>query len=153
MPPLRRGFTAIELVIVMVIAGIVAGLTASRMENFIMKQRVSKAALSVTNDIQQAFAIAGRNRRPIRIVVDTARMQIVITERPQTTIFRRTTFSDEYKLKSSNVSFYPSTPLEIYPNGLASDTMWIRFRSAIRRDTTSRYVRVSRAGMIQVLNK
>lgn len=150
---LRRGFTVLELMIVVIVAGIFAGLSASKIAEYMTKQRVSKAALSVTNDVQQAFAIAGRNRRPIRLYMDTTRMQLMITDRAKTTIFRRNTLGSAYSLKSSNVSFYPTAGVEIFPNGLASDTMWVRFRSVVRRDTTSRYLRVSRAGMVQVLSK
>jgi prepilin-type N-terminal cleavage/methylation domain-containing protein len=151
---LRSGFSLLELMTVLVIAGIITGLSAGRISTYITQQRVAKAASSITNDLQQAFAIAGRNRRPIRIVLDTTRMQLAITDRAQTAVFRRVSLGGGYGLSSSNVTFYPSTPLEIYPNGLAADTMWIRFRVVMPQNATySRLVRVSRAGMVQVLKK
>jgi len=136
----------VELLIVVTMAGIVGGLSIGKLSAYMMQQRVAKAAFSVTNDLQQAFAIAGRIRRPVRIVIDTATMQLSITDRAQTTVMRRVGLGQSYGLKATNVSFYPATPLEIYPNGLASDTMWISLQSS----GTSRYIRVSRAGMVQV---
>jgi hypothetical protein len=47
---------------------------------------------------------------------------------------------------SSNVAFYPSTPLEIYPNGFASDTMLITLTS----NGYTQRVRVSKGGSVQV---
>ena len=149
----RVGFSILELIIVLMVAGILAGLTAGRISSYMTQQRVAKAALSITNDLQQAFAIAGRNRRPIRVVIDTTNMQLSITDRAQTTVFRRITLGSAYQLTSNNVSFYPSTPLEIYPNGLAADTMWIRLRATVASQSYSRLVRVSRAGMVQVKNQ
>jgi Tfp pilus assembly protein FimT len=130
----------------MTLAGIVGGLSIGKLSAYMTQQRVAKAAFSITNDLQQAFAVAGRIRRPVRIVIDTTTMQLSITDRAQTTIIRQVSLGDAYGLKSANVSFYPATPLEIYPNGLASDTMWIRMQAL----NTSRYIRVSRAGMVQV---
>jgi prepilin-type N-terminal cleavage/methylation domain-containing protein len=149
----RPGFSMLELITVLVIAGILVGLGAGRISTYVTQQRVAKASSAITNDLQQAFAIAGRVRRPVRIVLDTAKMQLSITDRAQTTLFRRVGLGKEFQLQSSNVAFYPSTPLEVYPNGLASDTMWIRFRTTVASNTYSRLVRVSRAGMIQVLNQ
>jgi prepilin-type N-terminal cleavage/methylation domain-containing protein len=142
----RRGFTMIELLIVVTMAGIVGGLSIGKISAYMMQQRVAKAAYSITNDLQQAFAVAGRIRRPVRIVIDTTTMQLSITDRAQTTVIRRVSLGQAYGLTSANVSFYPATPLEIYPSGLAADTMWISLQSS----GTSRYIRVSRAGMVQV---
>ena len=148
-PPMLRprpGFSLLELVIVMVLAGIISGLSFGKITNLIAQQRVAKAAAAITNDLQQAFAIAGRNRRPVRIVIDTAKMQINITDRAQTTNFRRTSLGSTYNLRAANVSFYPSTPVEVYPNGLASDTLSI----TLSANGSTRRLRVTRAGMVQI---
>src|SRR2546423_11340367 len=85
----RVGFTVMELMIVVTLAGIVGGLSIGKLSAYMMQQRVAKAAFSLTNDLQQAFAVVGRIRRPVRIVIDTTRMQISITDRAQTTVIRR----------------------------------------------------------------
>jgi prepilin-type N-terminal cleavage/methylation domain-containing protein len=143
---LRRGFSMLELLAVLVITGVVTGLSMSRFTALLAHERVAKAAVGIANDIRTGFAIPGRIRRPVRITVDTAMMQLVITDRAQTTTYRKTAFGSRYNLKSSNVTFYPSSPLEIYPNGFASDTMLITLTSS---GLTQR-VRVSKTGMVQV---
>ena len=145
----RRGFTFIEMLVVVTIAGVVGGLAIGKIGAYTTQQRVIKASASLTNDLQQAFAIAGRTRQPVRIVLDTASMQLSITDRSQASVMRRVSLGGAYGLSSQNIAFYPSAPLEIYPNGLASDTMAISLRSY----GTSRYIRVSRAGMVQVMVK
>jgi prepilin-type N-terminal cleavage/methylation domain-containing protein len=143
---LRRGFSLLELLVVLVITGVVTGLSMSRFSAYLGHERVAKAALGISNDIRAGFAIPGRVRRPVRIRVDTAGMQLLITDRSQTTVYRKTAFGSRYNLMSSNVAFYPSTPLEIYPNGFASDTMLITLTS----NGYTQRVRVSKGGSVQV---
>jgi prepilin-type N-terminal cleavage/methylation domain-containing protein len=143
---LRRGFSMLELLAVLVITGVVTGLSMGRFSALLAHERVAKAAVGIANDIGTGFAIPGRIRRPVRITVDTAQMQLVITDRAQTTTFRKTAFGSRYNLKSSNVTFYPSSALEVYPNGFASDTMLITLTS----NGFTQRVRVSKTGMVQV---
>jgi prepilin-type N-terminal cleavage/methylation domain-containing protein len=142
----RRGFSMLELLVVLVITGVVTGLSMSRFAALLAHERVAKATAGIANDIRAGFAIPGRIRRPVRIRVDTAAMQLVITDRAGSTTYRKTGFGSRYNLNSSNVTYYPSSALEIYPNGFASDTMLITLTSA---GNTQR-VRVSKAGMIQI---
>ena len=136
----------LELMVVLVTAGVLSGLSIGKISDIIAQQRVAKAAAAITNDLQQAFAIAGRNRRPVRIVIDTAKMQLQITDRSQTTNFRRTGLASAYNLRASNVRFYPSTPIEVFPNGLSSDTLSI----TLSANGSTRRLRVTRAGMVQI---
>ncbi|HKO14800.1 MAG TPA: prepilin-type N-terminal cleavage/methylation domain-containing protein [Gemmatimonadaceae bacterium] len=145
--PSRRGFTLIELLTVFVIAGLLMGITARGIGPMIMQQRLDKAANAMTNDLRVAFAMSARNRHPIRVTVDTTRMLLSVTDRAQGIVLRKTTFGSDFGLKSANVaSIYPTSPVEIYPNGLASDSLVISFRSG----SYHRQVWVSRAGMVQV---
>ena len=142
----RRGFTLLELLVVLVVMGVVTGLSMGRFSALLAHERVAKAAVGIANDIRTGFAIPGRIRRPVRITVDTTQMQLVITDRGQNTTYRKTAFGSRYNLKGSNVTFYPASALEIYPNGFASDTMLITLTS----NGFSQRVRVSKAGMVQV---
>lgn len=143
---LRRGFSMLELLAVLVITGVVTGLSMGRFSSLLAHERVAKAAVGIANDIGTGFAIPGRIRRPVRITVDTAQMQLVITDRAQTTTYRKTAFGSRYNLTSRNVTFYPSSALEVYPNGFASDTMLITLTS----NGFTQRVRVSKTGMVQV---
>jgi prepilin-type N-terminal cleavage/methylation domain-containing protein len=142
----RRGFSMLELLVVLVITGVVTGLSMSRFSAYLAHERVARAAEGIANDLRTGFAIPGRVRRPVRISVDTAAMMVLITDRAQSTTYRKTAFGSRYNLKGSNVAFYPSSALEIYPNGFASDTMNIRLTS----NGFTKQVRVTRGGMVQV---
>jgi prepilin-type N-terminal cleavage/methylation domain-containing protein len=141
----RRGFSLIELFTVLVIVGVVTGLSMSRFTKYLGHERVKSAAYGIANDLRSGFAIPGRIRRPVRITVDTTAMMVLVTDRAQTTTYRKTAFGSRYNLKGSNVRYYPSV-LEIYPNGFASDTMSITLVST----GDSARIRVSKGGMVQV---
>lgn len=145
MPLHRRGFSLLELMIVVTIAGVVTGLSMGRFANYLAHERVAKAAVGIATDVSAAFAIPGRIRRPVRIRVDTTAMALVVTDRAQSTTYRNTPFGSRYNLTSSNVSYYP-TVLEVYPNGFASDTMLITLTS----NGYTQRVRVTKGGTVQV---
>lgn len=142
----RRGFSLIELFVVLTILGVVAGLSMGRFSNYLAHERVAKAAVGIANDINTAFAIPGRIRRPVRIRVDTTAMTLLVTDRAQTTTYRSTPFGSRYNLRGTNVSYYPSTVLEVYPNGFASDTMLITLTS----NGFTKLVRVTKGGTVRV---
>lgn len=143
----RRGFSLLELLVVVVIGGVITGLSMSRFSAYLARERVARAAEGIANDVRTGFAVPGRVRRPVRILVDTGAMMLLITDRAQSTTYRKTAFGSRYNLKGSNVAYYPSaTAFEIYPNGFASDTMLITLTS----NGFTKRVWASRGGMVQV---
>jgi hypothetical protein len=126
---------------------VVGALSMSKFSAYLAHERVTKATVGLADDLRMAFAVPGRIRRPVRIWCDTARMQMLVTDRGQTTTYRKTAFGSRYNLKSTNVRYYPSSAwIEIYPNGFASDTMVITLSS----NGYSRSLKVSKGGMVQV---
>jgi prepilin-type N-terminal cleavage/methylation domain-containing protein len=143
----RAGFSMLELLVVLVITGVVTGLSMSRFSAYLAHERIAKAAIGIADDLRMAFAIPGRIRRPVRIWCDTTKMQMTVTDRAQSTTYRKTAFGSRYNLKSTNVAYYPSSSwVEIFPNGFASDTMVITLSSS---GYTER-IKVSKGGMVQV---
>ncbi len=143
----RAGFSMLELLVVLVITGVVTGLSMSRFSAYLAHERIAKAAIGIADDLRMAFAIPGRIRRPVRIWCDTTKMQMTVTDRAQSTTYRKTAFGSRYNLNSANVAYYPSSAwVEIFPNGFASDTMVITLSSS---GYTER-IKVSKGGMVQV---
>jgi Tfp pilus assembly protein FimT len=132
--------------VVLVIIGVTSSITLGKLNQLMVMTRIQRAAASVQNDMEAAFAIAVRNRRPIRISWNSATQQMTVTDRAGTTVFRRTNLSlGSYGLRSSDVSFSAS-PIEVYPDGFASDTLSI----TISRSNITKHVRMSRAGMVRI---
>src|SRR5438128_11551159 len=86
----RAGFTLIELMLVFALVGIVAAIAIRSVGDTIMRDRVNKVGAVLSTDMEQAFALAARQRAPIRVLIDSARMTIAIVERADATMKYRT---------------------------------------------------------------
>jgi len=140
----RRGFTILELVVVVFIAGVVAAMSFGKIRALVVHDRLRNASASVQNDVEAAFTLATRNRLPIRIYWSGDALQMKITDRNGIT-YRRLNLGSTYGLHSWNVKFSKS-PLEVYPNGLAADTLLVTLHKY--GDTTK--VWVSKGGLVKV---
>jgi hypothetical protein len=109
--------------------------------------RVARAAQAYGEELQSAFAIVGRDRKPVRIVYDSIAMELKVMNRAQTVTYRRRRFDKdtEYKLYPGNIR--PSNfSLEVFPPGLAADSLSIVFS----RNGKFRRVRMLRGGLVQI---
>jgi Tfp pilus assembly protein FimT len=135
----------LELLVVIVIGGVMAKLSISRIHDLMSQQRVVHAATAVQNDLEAAFQIAGRNRQPVRIAWDPSAQQLQITDRAGTTFYRKTNLGRQaYGFASNSVTF-SSWLVEVYPNGLANGPLLITISS----NSFIKKLRMSRAGLVQ----
>lgn len=142
----RRGFTLLEVMVVLVVSGVVVALSSGKIHDILVQQRVARAATALQNEIEAAFTIAGRNRQPVRITWDSAGQRMLISDRTATTYYRKTTLSqDAYGLSPSSFSSTRSS-VDIYPNGLANDSLVITISSS----PATKKVRMLRGGVVQV---
>ena len=140
----RRGFTLLEIMVVVFIAGIVGMMSLGKIRALMVHGRLRSASQSVQNDVEAAFTLATRNRLPIRIYWSGDALQMKVTDRNGIT-YRRLNLGSTYGLHSWNVKFSKS-PLEVYPNGLAADTLLVTLHKY--GDTTK--VWVSKGGLVKV---
>ena len=141
-----RGFTVLELIVVMTIVGILAAVTVPRIAQVNTQNKVQRAANALQSEIQQAFAIAGRNRQPVKFLWDAASLQVRVTDRPATKIYRKTGLgAGSFGFSASEVTIAP-TVLTVFPNGLASDTLYMK----VSKSGFSKTVRVSKSGMTRI---
>ncbi len=146
----RRGFTLIELLIVIAMIGVMVTLSTGRTSKMITSWRVTRAAEAIGNELQAAFALVGRNRKPLVLQVDKTKMQLRLVSRSGADTFRLRALgpTSEYRLQSADLTVYPATTpttLEIYPPGLASDSLSI----IISRNGAARRIRMLRGGLAQ----
>jgi len=143
----------IEMLVVFVVFGVAAMIAIRSVGDTLRRDRVSKAAAILSSDLEQAFALAARQRVPVRLrMVDSVQL-FTARDRIDTTIrFRRRSFGSgtEYSLdymKSNRDS------IDVMPSGLASDT--INITLGITTTGGARYtksIRATRGGLVRVGN-
>jgi prepilin-type N-terminal cleavage/methylation domain-containing protein len=146
--PLRRaGFTILELVVVISIVAIMTSMALPAFTRIVEQTRLDRAAQSLSYDLQAAFAIVGRNRKPVRISWVPAKVQFSITDRFDTLFKSRPMgLTTDYKLSPS--MFTVSNPqVDIFPPGLAADSLNIHIVNGKLKRTIS----MSRGGLVRVL--
>jgi prepilin-type N-terminal cleavage/methylation domain-containing protein len=143
--PLRRGFSILELITVLVLIGVLATVSAGKVRDVMTQQRLYRASGVIQTNVEAAWALAARNRRPIEISWNSSNRQMNITDRAGTTNFRRTALGqDPYGLTTGTVTF-SRTRTEVFPDGLADDTLLITLSSF----GVTKKIWVSRAGLVQ----
>ncbi len=142
----RRGFSMIELLVVISMIGILSMFAFARTSSMMTQWRVARAAQAYAEEIQSAFAIVGRNRKPITITLDKVNMELRMTDRAGI-VYRRRNFgwTSAYKLDSADVKLSKLT-VEVYPPGLAADSVSVE----ISRQGKYRRVRMLRGGLVQI---
>lgn len=140
-----RGFTAIEMLLVIVILSLLAVVTYPNVANSLRGARIDRASRVVAMDLQQALAAAARERAPVRISqVAGGREYVMISRRTDDTLLtRRLTGESDYQVTDLIMS---PTMLDVYPTGRTSAL----FTATLREGGREHVVRMSRAGQVRI---
>jgi type II secretion system GspH-like protein len=106
--------------------------------------RVNRASSIVAGDIEQAFAMAARQRKPIRLTFVSGTQSYTINDRASGAILVARSFGPTAEVSLSGLSA-SATILDIYPSGLASGSDTV----TLQLGTYSRRVTVTRVGLIR----
>jgi len=134
---------------VFVLFAVVAAIGVRAMGETLQHDKPAKAANTFAADIEAAFSLAGRQRLPVRIHLDSAKRIYHMEDRTDTT----------FKLKARDlsagdreVSYMRFNPANFYimPSGLATSTLTAQFSYVGAKGTVSHTVTVSRTGSVTV---
>src|SRR5919109_1348248 len=91
--PVTSSFTASVL-------ALMVGMAAPAVAKDISPSRVNRAARVVAGDLEQALTLAGRQRRPVRVVFDGSAKEIRLVDRVSGNLISRRQLGDvsDYKL-------------------------------------------------------
>ena len=127
-----------------VILGLVVAITGPPVARQIRQYRVGQAANVVAGDLELAFSMAARQRKPMR-VTRTGTSYTIADRAGGTVRFRRALGQDsEYQVQSVAFS---ADPVDVFPSGVATsvDTVTLTSGAAVRR------VVMSPAGQVRIL--
>lgn len=140
----RGGFTAIEMLIVVVVIGIMAAAVMPRISRIVAEERVRKLQGAVAVDLELAFALANRERKPVTVTYNTSTSVLEVKDRATNTVLKSHYLGQNQGLSATAVSFSPTAGITIFPNGLATAAVTVLLINGeyIRR------VAVTRAGLV-----
>ena len=141
-----RGFSIFELLTVVVILGILAAMLGPAMSRIIRHNRVNRAATVIASDLQNAFAVAARQREPVRIQADPSNRSYQFIDRKTVAVLRiRTFYGDTSEYRLTSLVFTPST-IDVFPNGVSSTPLVIDLANG----DYNKQITASTAGFIRV---
>jgi type II secretion system protein H len=142
----RPAFTMVEVLVVVAIIGILATMAGPAMSRIVRHQRVNRAATVIAADLQNAFAVAARQREPVRIQADAPSRSYQFLDRKTGAVLRvRTFYGDTSEYRLTSLVFVPTT-LDVFPSGISSSPVTISLANGDYNKT----ITASTAGFIRV---
>lgn len=139
----RRGFTLIEIVIVVVIIGMILRFGLPSFSRTMRVGRVNSAATALSADLDRAFATAARQRKPVRLTwTGGTTMRYTLTDRVSGTVLLTRPIGTA---GATTVNFSVS-PLDVFPGGFASSALTV----TVTEGDYTRHVQMTRAGLTLV---
>ncbi len=143
----RHGFSMMEMLVVIVILGVLSAMVGPAMSRIVRHNRVNRSATLIAADLQNAFAVAARQREPVRIQADANTRSYVFVDRKTGAILRiRTFYGDTSEYRLTRLTFTPTT-IDVFPSGVSSAPLVVDLANG---DYT-RQVTASTAGFIRML--
>lgn len=143
--PRRRGFTVIEMAIVVVIIGLLAAMVIPRIGRGLAQRELERASQTLAVDLQNGPQLAARLRRPVLFrAVGTTGYELVDRAAPATRyVYRNFTTASR-----TGVSFGIANTLVFFPNGITSGarSYTVTVNGQTRTVTVTRIGHVRRIG-------
>ena len=138
------GFSMLEMLIVLIVIGLLVAITVNKTSRIMRHERVNRAAQIMVQDFQNGFAMAGRQRAPVRLTFTASTKTYVFTDRSSGTVFQTRSMGSGTEFALSTLA--PSvTTVDILPNGIGSTA----FSVNLTQGDYTRQVTASSAGFVR----
>jgi prepilin-type N-terminal cleavage/methylation domain-containing protein len=142
---LPAGFSMLEMLLVLIVIGLLVAISIPRMGRVMRHERVNRAAQVVVADLQNGFAMAGRQRAPVRLTFTAATKTYVFSDRATGTVFQTRIMDNRSEYALTTLSASPSS-IDVLPNGIGSVSLMV----TIAQGDYSRTVTASSAGFVRL---
>ncbi len=136
----------IEMLIVMVVMGILVKIGITKMGRIMRHERVNRAAQVLVADLQNGFAMAGRQRAPVRLTFTVSTKTYVFSDRATGTVFQTRIMDSRSEYALTSMTATPAT-IDVLPNGIGSAS----FTVTVAQGDYSRSVTASSAGFVRLV--
>jgi prepilin-type N-terminal cleavage/methylation domain-containing protein len=138
--PVRAGFTLVEMLIVIVLAGILTAVALPRFRDVLASSRLSRVSRAVASDLDVGISLAGRQRRPVRIECDCPNRILRVVDRATGTVLHQRALGGTQDLSVGSMTLAASdggTSVVVFPNGLASAQLTVLLDESGRTRTVT----------------
>ncbi len=140
------GFSMLEMMVVLIVVGLLVAISVPKMARVMRHERVNRAAQVVVADLQNGFAMAGRQRAPVRLTFTPTTKTYVFTDRATGTVFQTRIMDNRSEYGLTTLSSTPAT-VDVLPNGIGSASLTV----TIAQGDYSRTVTASSAGFVRLV--
>jgi prepilin-type N-terminal cleavage/methylation domain-containing protein len=142
----RRGFTMIEMALAFAIIGILTVIMVPKIGRVIQANQVRRATAQVAGDLERAFTLAARYRRPMRLACVCGSGTYTVADRTGGTVRLSRNLRADGDLGILTVTF-SRTPVDIFPSGISNFPDTVRITSGI----STRRIIMTTAGQVRIL--
>jgi Tfp pilus assembly protein FimT len=149
-PGNRSGFTMIELALTFTVIAIMAAMMIPKFGRSMEATRVRRQTAIIAADFEQAFTVAARFRKPMRLTCDCANQTYTIADRADGTVRLSRRLGADADLGTLTLTFN-TTPsndqtIEIFPSGVSDEQL----TATITSGASTRTVTLSTAGHVRI---
>jgi prepilin-type N-terminal cleavage/methylation domain-containing protein len=140
------GFSMLEILLVLIVIGVLVTISVPKIARIVRHERVNRAAQVIVQDIQNGFALAGRQRAPVRLTFTTNLQKYVFSDRATGTaiLTRILSTGADYSLTSLSTT---AATVDVLPNGIGSTP----FSVTLANGDYSRTITASSAGFVRLV--
>jgi type II secretory pathway pseudopilin PulG len=149
-PGNRSGFTMIELALTFTVIAIMAAMMIPKFGRSMQATRVRRQTAIVAADFEQAFTLAARLRKPMRLTCDCANQTYTVADRTGGTVRLSRRLGADADLGTLTLAFN-TTPgndqtIDIFPSGVSDEQL----TATITSGASTRTITVSSAGHVRI---
>ena len=136
----------IELALTITLIAIMTAMMVPKIGRIIQATRINREIAIVVQDLEQAFTIAARSRKPMRLSCTCGTQTYTIADRTGGTVRLSRRLGADADLGTLTLTF-SADPVDIFPSGVATAPDTVRITSG----TSTRAVVLTTAGQVRII--
>jgi len=139
----------VELALTFTVIAILTAMMIPKIGRVMQATRVNRTTAIVAADLEQAFTLAGRFRRPMRISCTCGTATYTVADRADGTVRLRRTLVGDTDLGNMTLAFEIPVAgiVDVFPSGVSTTMLRVRITSG----TSTRAVTLSTAGHVRII--
>jgi Tfp pilus assembly protein FimT len=139
----------IELALTIVVIAIMSSMMIPKVGQVMQASRVNRQTAIIAADLEQAFTLAARLRKPMRITCDCVNQTYTVADRADGTVRLRRQLGQDADLGALTLDFVAPAGeiVDVFPSGVSTEALTVRITSG----ASTRGVTLSSAGHVRII--